>query len=296
MEGDTSEAGGHSRGNSVGDLVRRAIVAEASSIKLGNVHPNASFRDMTYGHFVNAAGVLGEQIDSTLHLPIGQMVHACTTAMMDQIGRNTSLGTILLLVPLAKLCHTCPIAVRASDRDDRWMSDELMRMIHQMDHAESAWIYDSIRIANPGGLGKRPEHDVHSSELPCVWQAMQTASDYDDVAMQWTNGYAEVLASERRLRQLVHQGFSIEAAIRREQLTVLASRPDSLIARKLGCDHAAAIMMRVQKLLASHTYGSFAFEHAWSELDRDMRDTNHRNNPGTTADLLAATAFLLLFS
>lgn len=277
---------------SIGQAVREAIIAEASAIKLGNVHPTAAFRDMNYSHFVKAANVIGKQIDTSLHWPIGRVVHACTCAMMQEVGCNTSLGTILLIVPLASLFARSTRYEIDSRGCENQLSNDLIRVIREIDCEESEWIYEAIRVANPGGLGSSVEHDVRGVSLPCVWEAMNVAASYDDVALQMTNGYAQVISIANRMRGFVRNGASLGDAIRRGQVELLASRPDSLIVRKLGKDQAMKITERARRLVAEHRYGSDSFEAAWHDLDNDMRDSLHRNNPGTTADLLAAAIFL----
>ncbi|MFO0086844.1 MAG: triphosphoribosyl-dephospho-CoA synthase, partial [Pirellula sp.] len=56
---------------SVGQQIQAAILMEASTIKIGNVHPNASFVDMEYEHFVHAADAIGRSIDRCLADPSG---------------------------------------------------------------------------------------------------------------------------------------------------------------------------------------------------------------------------------
>jgi triphosphoribosyl-dephospho-CoA synthetase len=82
-------------------------------------------------------------------------------------------------------------------------------------------------------------------------------------------------------------------AVRQIQLELLSERADSLIARKRGIEYAREIQSRAKSVLHSGDYGSPRFESAWLELDHDMRDGNHRGNPGTVADLIAAALFLL---
>ena len=87
--------------DSVGLRIQIAIETECSARKAGNVHPQASFENLSHRHFVVAAKAIGERFDQCIGQPVGQIVLHSVRAMMDAVGTNTSLGTILLMAPLA---------------------------------------------------------------------------------------------------------------------------------------------------------------------------------------------------
>ena len=84
----------------VGNRVRIAIETECSAIKAGNVHPQASFRDLNHAHFVCAAKAIGESVDICNSQSVGDIVLQSVQAMIRSAGTNTSLWTILLMAPL----------------------------------------------------------------------------------------------------------------------------------------------------------------------------------------------------
>jgi triphosphoribosyl-dephospho-CoA synthase len=72
----------------------------------------------------------------------------------------------------------------------------------------------------------------------------------------------------------------------------LAEYPDSLIARKCGSEIAAEASCRAAKALTlRHTF-DMAYRSELAEFDAWLRADGHRRNPGTTADLVAATLFV----
>ena len=121
---------------------------------------------------------------------------------------------------------------------------------------------------------------------------MKTASAWDDVALQYANGYQQVCEGADRLIRDTQAGVMAEDAIRRLQLHWMSTRPDSLIVRKHGEQVGRMIQQRVNEVMQSGPYGSCEFEKAWGVLDEDMRIKGRRINPGTTADLIAASLYL----
>jgi triphosphoribosyl-dephospho-CoA synthase len=153
-------------------------------------------------------------------------------------------------------------------------------------------IYEAIRIANPGGLGRVESKDVAQAAPVSILQAMQQAASWDDVALQYANGYQQVTQWTLRLIELSSQHAKRSDAIRQLQIEILASRPDSLIVRKSGTAVGKQVQDRAADVLQSGPYASPTFEAAWRNFDEYLREDGHRKNPGTIADLIAATVFL----
>ena len=85
----------------------------------------------------------------------------------------------------------------------------------------------------------------------------------------------------------------------------MAKYPDSLIARKCGNDTAAHAQMLAAKAVELLTVenatevGPESIESFWTcvaDLDFWLRSDGHRRNPGTTADLIAASLFVSIYN
>jgi triphosphoribosyl-dephospho-CoA synthase len=265
-----------------GDLVRKSILLEASAVKAGNVHPNASFPDMSYRHFVQAAECIGHAVDQCAMGSVGETILRSCQQMMQSVGVNTSLGTILLLAPLAK------------SAEPRLSPQSLHEVLQSLDASDTIHIYQAIRISHPGGIGTADQHDLADTPPESILDAMRIASTWDDVALQYTNDFEQVFAFADRLRAWVDGGMRFEDAIRRLQIEVLVDRVDSLISRKLGRDAAEQVRVGASRVIAAGEYGSIEYEAAWKQFDDSLRDPNHRKNPGTIADLIAAAIFVML--
>jgi triphosphoribosyl-dephospho-CoA synthase len=318
--GDSSPNQSPRPNGSRGFFTQQAIAIEASARKLGNVHPNAPFDEMRYEDFCAVADRIGHGVDqlfsATQSPSVGMLIERSVEAMLEASGVNTSLGTIILLAPMW-LCSfaSCSDAKAKSslvvdDNDsydqsrvfgntvgvEMWDRNafqiEIEQVLCRMDQEDSQAIYRAIRLAHPGGLGASKVHDVRDEAPASILDAMKTAAAWDDVALQYANGYQQVCEGAERLIRDAHAGVKADDAIRCLQLHWLSTRPDSLIVRKHGEQVGRMIQQRVNEVLQSGPYGSDEFEDAWRMLDEDMRIKGRRINPGTTADLIAASLYL----
>jgi triphosphoribosyl-dephospho-CoA synthase len=271
---------------SIGKRISEAILSEASSIKAGNVHPEASFFDMQFQDFQMAASAIGQAFDRTVPKgQLGQVVLVGVQAMLETVGINTSLGTILLLAPMA-------LALPSTDEP---FGQKVSAIIQNSTPSDSQAIYQAIRLTNPGGLGKVDHQDVRNTTPPSILDAMKLAASWDDVALQYTNGFEQVSQWSGRLLELLKH-LPQSDAIRCLQIEILASRPDSLIVRKHGKEIGNVVQSHALAVLQSGVYSSQSYELAWAKFDGFLRQNHHRMNPGTTADLIAAAVFLASYA
>jgi triphosphoribosyl-dephospho-CoA synthetase len=275
---------------------------------------------MRYEDFCAVANRIGHGVDQLFSEPkipsVGLLIERSVEAMLEASGVNTSLGTIILLAPMW-LCSFDPclgsiagnplgcetsgssnsnsgvgISSGIAVFDRNVFGAAIEKVLSCMGQEDSQAIYRAIRLAHPGGLGASRVHDVRDEAPVSILDAMKTAADWDDVALQYANGYQQVCEGAERLLHDAQTGMIAIDAIRRLQLHWLATRPDSLIVRKHGEQVGRMIQQRVNEVLQAGPYGTKEFEKAWGELDEDMRIKGKRINPGTTADLIAASMYL----
>lgn len=253
--------------------VQTACLWEVSARKIGNVHPNADFADMTHLDFTRSAVAIASVFREPL--PFGELVYQCVEATKTVTTRNTNLGIILLLAPLA--------------------SGDIHHALRSITLADTQQVYDAIRLASPGGLGDAPEQDVRKPPTVSLVEAMSMAADRDLIARQYANGFADVFNFGVPAFVAAFAKFGcIEAAVIDCQLRWMAEFPDSLIARKNGFAVAEDVRQRVvtvQELGGLETHAGCA---AGVALDRYLRSDGNKLNPGTTADLVTACLFVAL--
>jgi triphosphoribosyl-dephospho-CoA synthase len=262
-----------------------ACIWEATAPKPGNVHPHARFADLEYRHFLQSGIAIGPAVGCVAELGVGRTVLEAVRATRKAVGTNTNLGTLLLIVPLAAV----PDGIPAASRIDG--------VIQQLTAEDTRYVYEAIRTANAGGLGRVAEADVKDDPPPDLKlvDAMRLAADRDLVARQYVNGFADVFTGPVVwIEEGVARKWRLTEAIVHAHLQQLAKTPDSLITRKCGPTIAREASDRAARVLACGTPSDAAYGRAIAEFDAWLRADGHRRNPGTTADLIAAALFVLL--
>jgi triphosphoribosyl-dephospho-CoA synthase len=268
---------------SLGLLVQTACIWEVTARKPGNVHRYADFDDLTYRDFLLSAAAIGPVFDRAPGRPVGETVLDAIRATRQVVGTNTNLGIVLLLAPLAAV------------PEGRSIRDGLPDVLVNTTVEDARNVYEAIRLASPGGLGEAPEQDVRQEPTRTLREVMALAGDRDLIAAQYGNDFFEV-------RELLAPGIAmavdrwggLEVAIVAAYLGELTDGHDSLIVRKRGMPAAEEVGRRA---LAVFEAGWPDTPTGWEDFhtfDAWLREPGAGRNPGTTADLIAASLFLLL--
>ncbi|HEY2250277.1 MAG TPA: triphosphoribosyl-dephospho-CoA synthase [Planctomycetaceae bacterium] len=262
------------------DQIRAACVLEATARKPGNVHPQHSFADLTFNDFVVSAEAAAPVLARTAELGVGRAILDAVTATQARVGRNTNLGIILLLAPLA--------AVPA----ERRLADGIAGILAGLTRQDAELVYEAIRLAHPGGLGRVDNQDIGTSPTLTLLEVMRLATDRDLIARQYADNFSIVLEIGLPYFSAVADfERHWEAAIIGLQLELLARHADSLIVRKCGREMAEEASRRARAVLQAATPGTRNAQVEMEHFDRWLRAEGNRRNPGTTADLLAASLF-----
>ena len=280
--------------DAISDSIRWACVLEATAPKAGNVFPGRSFADLNYLHFVQAAEITSQWL-TQFDLPPGQRIVQCVRRCRDVTGTNVNLGIVLLIAPLAESNHT---------------RQNIGDVLSSLTGTDGSLIFEAIRIAGAGGLGRVDAMDVRKShededidEIDIV-AAMRLAANHDRIAKQYAGDFLDLLENVVPLvREATEQRGDVLSGIADAHLQMLASGPDSLIVRKSGLQVAEQVQQRASEIDPSDLVSRSKFDQ-WLRQGGDQRseqlgglgrDTQNRPlNPGTTADLIAAALFILL--
>ena len=117
-------------------------------------------------------------------------------------------------------------------------------------------------------------------------------TERDSIASEYVTDYAIVFehclpAYEAALAL----GLTNRDAIVQMYLVVLSQVPDTLIARKAGWPVAQQVSARATAIIMRGGITTPTGRKAIGQFDRDLRAEGNRLNPGTSADLVAATLF-----
>jgi triphosphoribosyl-dephospho-CoA synthase len=266
----------------IGLHAHTACIWEATARKPGNIHRYCDFDDATYLDFLTAAAASAPVLAEAPDHRIGRTVYEAVRRTRQAVRTNVNLGILLLLAPLTK----------AAGGDG--VREELPRVLDALTVEDAAGVFAAIRLAAPGGLGRAPEQDASGEPTVPLREVMALAADRDLIARQYADGFREVFDDGApAILEGIERTGSMEGAIIYAHLHLMARHPDTLIARKWGQAEAAESAARARAVLDAgwpHAAGRAAL----ADLDAWLRAEGRRRNPGTTADLIAASLFVLL--
>jgi triphosphoribosyl-dephospho-CoA synthase len=265
----------------VGLCAQLACVLEVTARKAGNVHRAADFADLTYLDFLVSAAAVAPILATATERRVGETVLQCVQATRRVVRNNTNLGMVLLLTPLA--------AVGADVRPG------LRRLLASLDLEDSRRVFEAIRLAAPGGLGDAPRQDVRAEPTLPLREVMALAAGRDLIARQYANDFADVFDDGvPELSRALQETGSLESAIVRTHLHLMARHPDTLILRKRGVGDAEESARRAGQVVEAGWPHRPEGCEAFAALDDWLRAVGHQRNPGATADLVTACLFVLL--
>jgi triphosphoribosyl-dephospho-CoA synthase len=260
-----------------------ACIWEATARKPGNVHRYADFEDLTYLDLLQSAAAVASVLPVASLSGVGKTVLEAVKATRRVAPTNTNLGIVLLLAPLA--------AVPLSQD----LRQGLPRILDTLNVADARAVYEAIRLAAAGGLGRVHEQDIGEEPTKNLREVMALAAERDLVARQYANHFHEVFDDGVPAVCLgLKQTGCLEDAIIYGHLHLMASYPDSLIVRKRGLAEAQEASCRARTVLDHDWPKGKNSQQTLADLDRWLRSEGHSRNPGTTADLLTASLFVLL--
>jgi triphosphoribosyl-dephospho-CoA synthase len=268
----------------IGQCATWACLLEVSIPKPGNVHRGADFDDLSFHDFAAAAVAIGPVMDrAATGAGVGRSVLDAVAATRRVAATNVNLGIALLLAPLAVVPRETSLEAGIHD------------VLSGLSPADASLVYEAIRLANPGGLGKVDQGDVRGPAPDDLLDAMRSAADRDAIARQYATGFRDVFGLVApELRRNLAEGRPLGAAVIRTHLRTIEVLPDTLIARKCGPAVAAEAALYAGQVLAAREGEDGDYLEALADFDFWLRSDGHRRNPGATADLIAAGLFVLL--
>ncbi len=292
----------------VGKIAQIASVLEVSGYpKPGNVHRTQDFEDMIFEDFLISGIVIGDLIkkaaklggkyktqpDLYYKIKLGELIKKAVLETNNWVENNTNLGIIMLLIPLSA-------AAGMSDgfHELRDNIDKIMRATTPMDAYN---LYDSINIADAGGMGERDELDVGSEKAKSelldkeinMFKVLDMSSEWDMLSFELTHRMPVTFEVGYPLFKNVKMNYGVNKATIQTFLTILSEFPDTLISRKYGVGVARGVSNNARLILDDGGILNCDGYLMLEEFDQEL--ISKKMNPGTTADLTASsimTAFL----
>jgi len=256
----------------------------SSSPKPGNVDRCHDFSDIGFHHFIASAvsaypvfrkAAFGE-------CRMGSLLLEGVRAWKEwNVSSNTHFGSLVLMLPLA---------IAASRSGD--LRDELARVQSGTTVQDSVDFYRAFDLAG----ARVADVDEFSLKDPDfeeqlrrgnknLFDLMSLSKGHDLVAREWVTGYERSFRLSLRLDELIGRHGPNEGIVR-AYLEALAEEPDSLVRAKFGIEKAREVSLRAGVVLEDATLG------AARNLDSEFIAEDV--NPGSTADLVAASLFISL--
>ena len=254
--------------------------------KPGNVDRNRDHPDMRLEHLLAGAHGAAPGLRRAANgAPIGPALEEAIAGMAGVAGRNTHVGSLLLLVPLVRAANdqltpeTCSALVSETTVEDA------VAFYRAFDHV-------SVAVEDPpdgipdvrAGSGAADELNERGLTL---YDVIEAAAHRDDVAREWTTGFERTFSVATALEE---RHGPLERDITAVYLEALADRPDSLVRTRHGDAVAAEVCERASRL---DTAGGLEAVHAEVEAFADEL-VERSINPGTTADIVVAGLFVAL--
>lgn len=271
----------------VADCVRMACIQEVNAPKPGNVNCFSDGHNMQVQDFIESAHAIAP-VMAQPDLGVGEKILAAIKATRSVVSHNTNLGIVLLFAPLCTAIYQC--------ESFEQLPEQLAKVLHQLTVEDAKACYQAIRLAEAGGLGHSTNQDINDEPSVTLFQAMELAKNHDTIAAQYTNNYNEIFhLGLYSLTTAIKYGRSIEWATTFAYLKILSSVPDTLICRKQSREHALAVKKKAGELITEMSRNNSLTKLTDELIAWDNILKKEAVNPGTTADLIAATLLLHQF-
>lgn len=261
--------------------VLASFISEVNALKPGNVSRYADGHDMTVDDFIHSAELTTPLLCNT-HASIGERILESVRVTHDVINCNTNLGMLLLFAPLIKAAERC--------QNGKLLRECLQLELEELDKQDAELVFEAIRLANPGGLGRTDTHDVISAPDCGLLEAMSYVRKQDRIACQYANGFEDIFTTGLAcIKDYILRWNSVEWAAVACYLTLMADFPDSHIQRKFGPGIAEKIRIRTSPITRQFKESNYPENNLQQLLDFDKELKDSNINPGTSADLTAAS-------
>lgn len=279
-------------------IAQMAQIASALEVsgypKPGNVHRIRDYDDMEFEDFIISGIVIGDVIREACtnvnveNPQLGKFILQAVDETDRWIKNNTNLGIVMMIVPIA-----VSAAISESFDDIR---DNIKILMKNTSVEDACDLYDAINIADAGGMGDQDEYDVSNDNAKqelkdnnqTMYDVLKISAPWDMLAREMTDDMPAVFEIGYPTYHSLKEEKSKNDACILTFLTILSHVPDTLISRKYGEEEALKISLMTRDLLKLKDSSDFMDK--VSEFDEYLFKNNY--NPGTTADLTAASIFV----
>ena len=301
----------------ISKCLESAILFEVSANKPGNVNFVVGFEGTRVEHFLASAVAVAPTFEEAARrgikvakrelglddVDLGRLMKDCVEDINNwQKGGNTLLGTVILFMPIAVSAGMT--SIKDNEIDINCLRSNLKLVVESTTPQDAVNLYEAIEIAKPSGLNGAPDLDVKVEdskmrlirESISLFDVFKTASSYDDVCYEWIHNFPITFDMAYPFLMNELKTKSLNTAIVHTFLKVLAERPDTFISRKIGEKRAKDVSKRAREVLEMGGAETPIGKKKLIQFDKKLRKSGNDYNPGTTADITAATLALCTLS
>jgi triphosphoribosyl-dephospho-CoA synthase len=300
------------------DIARAAQLAAVLEVsgypKPGNVHRRADLKGTTFEQFMAGSIAIGPAIQEVAErgfragegeielsdICLGAAIKRAIDDTMEwQCDGNTNLGVVMLLVPLAAAAGAT-LAKEGKIRIQK-LRKNVSKILESTTTEDALDLYDAISTARPGGMGKIDELDVRDEKSKrrikegkiSLYEVMKISSGWDSISKELTTGMKITFEFGAPLvKRLYADTNNINITVVQTFLEILSRYPDTFVQRNHGRKVAEEVSKKAAAILRKG--GMLTAEGRTLVLEFDYELRKRRINPGTTADLTAASLMLAI--
>ena len=158
---------------------------EIKSLKPGNVHKYSEGHGMNLKDFLKSSLIISKCLTKN-NLDLGKKILISVNEIQNKIKKNTNLGIILMLSPIATIVQEEGIISKEE------LLKKIKSLIKKQNIKNSIPIFKAISLTSPGGLGFSKKYDVNELPNTNLYKAMEFAKKKDLIARQYCNGFEDI--------------------------------------------------------------------------------------------------------
>ena len=260
--------------------------AEIKSLKPGNVHKYSEGHGMNLKDFLKSSLIISKCLTKN-NLDLGKKILISVNEIQNKIKKNTNLGIILMLSPIATIVQEEGVISKEE------LLKKIKSLIKKQNIKNSIPIFKAISLTSPGGLGFSKKYDVNEPPNTNLYKAMEFAKKKDLIARQYCNGFEDIYKiGIPAYKKFYNKWGKVDWALTGVYLTFLKKFNDSHIVRNKGNKIATSIKKEAKKYYFFLKRNKNLTKIKKKLLIFDKKLKSKKINPGTTADLTVATLLL----
>ena len=286
--------------------------------KPGNVHRTSNFSNTSFEHFLSGGVAIGESMKTLAirgylaeegrlnwsEISLGEYIQKAVRDSHEwQKGGNVNLGIVLLIAPISAAA-----GATLSKKDSielKTLRRYIQRVLEESTPEDVISVYKTIgESMSQKNLGSTKELDILDEDSQSrirkegmnLIEVFRFSADRDMICSEYSSGYKTIFEVGYPYLKRKLETETTNIAIVDTFLYLLSRNPDSLIIRKSGIVKAREVSSKAGQVLETGGLSTIEGNIRVHDLDRMLQQEKGALNPGTTADLVAATIFLALLT